>query len=300
MIRIVLKGGLGNQMFQYALGKTLSLIHETELYLDLSFLEFKPPLISLTPLRDFTFRDFALDIFEITDLRGSLFSSEFAKKYFSYPSTFLYHRYIKKNYLKQSPNPYIFDPKILTSGPDVALEGYWNNYKYFERFEGEVRKIFDPDKLYNKKYQNIETEIKERKNSVSIHLRRGDYLNKKHQNVYVELSSFYINAVKYIKSNLDRPFFYIFSEDNPEWLESVVKLDKSEYKIIDSVFAGQKNKTHFRLMTLCKNNVISNSTYSWWAAYLNKNSDKIVITPKNWMQKFSFENIPSWVVLENK
>ncbi len=298
MIRVILKGGLGNQMFQYALGKSLALKYDVPLKLDLSFLKFRLPFKRLTPLKGFTYRDYDLDLFGIKDRVETIFNNDPLDKYFSYPLIFFHSKFFERSYLAEGTDPYKFQPKVLESGPEVTLEGFWNNYRYFEGYKKEIVNIFDTEKLFDPKYGRFEEEIKDRKNSVSIHIRRGDYLNDKHRHVYITLSDFYKRAVDYLMDKLEDPYFYIFSESNPEWLGSLIKLDKNQYRIVGKELSGYKNRSHFRSMSLCHHNIISNSTFSWWAAYLNKNKNKIVVSPKKWMYKYEFDNVKSWVAIE--
>ena len=299
MIKVILKGGMGNQMFQYALGKSLALKNNTDLYLDLSFLKTRIPFKEYTPLKGFTYRDYDLDLFGVRDSIGTLFSNDFLNKYFSYFLASGYNRLINKNYVKEGPNLYEYKPEILKKGENTTLEGFWNNYKYFKDYEKEISEIFDTHKLFDSKFDKFEQEIKGQENSVALHIRRGDYLNDKHISVYVGLGAKYFrSAIDLMRSKLKNPYFYIFSKDDPDWFESELTLDKKEYTLVTNDYSGYKNRSHFRFMSICKHAIISNSTYSWWAAYLNKNPKKLVITPSKWQYDYKFENVPSWIALD--
>jgi len=294
MIRVILKGGLGNQMFQYAHGKALALKHNVPLYLDLSFLKTKIPFKKRGPLKNFTYRNYDLDLFGVKDESGTIFNNNFLDKYFSYAVTLGKGLIFRKNYVWEGKNPYMYDSAISEKGPNLTLDGFWNSPKYFEQYKKEILEIFHTDKLFDPKYKAFEKEISDHKSSVSIHLRRGDYLNSKHKNIYVTLNDYYIRAIKILKDKVESPFFYIFSEEDSSWIKDFLKLNLDEYAIVNKKLSGYKNRSHFRFMSLCTHNIIANSTYSWWPAYLNKNEDKVVVAPNRWHKKYDFKNIKSW------
>lgn len=298
MVRTILKGGLGNQMFQYSVGKSLALKYDTQLFLDISFLKLRIPFKNVTPLRDFTYRDYALDIFGIEDIVGTAFNNDALDKFVSYPLTHYYHKVFDRNYFQEGADPYLFRPEILERGPNTTIEGFWNNHKYFKKFEKVIKDIFNPDKLIDDKFNKFEQEIKNKTNPVAIHIRRGDYLRKKQSSTYVTLEKYYKKAIDYMRKRVESPFFYIFSQTDHTWIRSYLGLDKDEFMVVDNSLSGYKNRSHFRFMTLCEHNIISNSTFSWWAAYLNEHKDKVVITPRRWMHKYEFDHIKSWVILE--
>jgi hypothetical protein len=293
MIRTTLKGGLGNQMFQYAAAKSLAIEKSTELYLDLSFLTLR------LPIKGFTVRDYELDLFGITDKTGTFFENIFADKYFSYPFELFINKSLNKEFIVEGEDPYEFNGKFFDLSSNATLEGYWNNPKYFEKHAHTIKKAFDLDKFYDGKFDEIESKIKN-SNSVSVNIRRGDYLNSKHKDIFIFLDeNYYKEAIFKIRERIEKPHFFVFSYDDPQWFEETFKMDKSEYTMMGKEYVGEKFKTYLRLISLCKNNIISNSTFAWWGAYLNKNQNKIVVSPKKWMQKYDFENLPEWITLEN-
>jgi hypothetical protein len=133
----------------------------------------------------------------------------------------------------------------------------------------------------------IASEIK-MKNSVSIHIRRGDYLhNKKNTSLYATCNSkYYFEAIKIINSSVEKPFFFVFSDDIP-WAKKIFK-NMRNFKFITGN-CGELSYIDMQLMSLCKHQIIANSTFSWWAAWLNKNDNKIIISPKNWFLKNNFD-----------
>lgn len=294
MIKVILKGGLGNQMFQYAAAKSLAIETNTDIYIDLSFMK------NRIPIKDFTFREYELEeFFNINEQSGTLLKNDFLDKYFSYPLELIYNKYLNKNYYAEGTNPYSFDSNFFDLKDGTTIEGYFNNPKYFEKHEEVIKEIFDTRKLYDKNFQQIEDKIKS-SNSISINIRRGDYLNTKHKDVFVFLDeNYYKTAIRKIRDKIDNPHFFVFSYDDPEWFANTFQMNQSEYTMMNKEYVGDKFKSYLRLISLCKHNIISNSTFAWWGAYLNKNSKKTVISPKRWMKDYSFNTPKSWIEIEN-
>ena len=159
--------------------------------------------------------------------------------------------------------------------------GGWHCEKYFLPVEAEVRNSFkfDFDKL-NEYSKSILREI-DRFNSVSIHIRREDYLSEENYNVFGCVTSieYYKKAIDYIKQKVDSPVFFIFTNDY-DWV--VNNFNQQEFRIITGNVAEDSWKD-MCLMSRCKHNINTNSTFSWWAAWLNSNSNKIVICPKEFI-----------------
>jgi hypothetical protein len=272
MIIVKLKGGMGNQMFQYALGRALSLKYNVSLGLDLSY------LLYVTPRLGFTFRDYDLDIFnikaEIISSPKIPFVNRFFKgkigRLFDYARRFLFSN-------KETEASWHFKPSILNIGPDAYLDGYWQSPKYFENIEDIIRADFT---LKNKLPTNIENlkEIIEKENSLCVHVRRGDYIKSKVHNITGK--EYYDNAVEKMKSLIMIDKIYVFSDDI-KWCEENMKFDLPTM-FVGNEYAGQKAEGHMVLMSACKNFIIPNSSFSWWGAWLSNNPDKVVIVPKKW------------------
>lgn len=259
MITTRLKGGLGNQMFQYALGRALSLEHVVPLTLDLGF------LLSRSSRSNFTPRNYGLDVFNI--------SAEIIKEK---------ENFLKKICRKVLPLPgkekfFSFDPKILKLGPNVYLDGYWQSPKYFEKYAEIIRKDFTLEEPLVGKSAELLEEIKNCA-SVGIHVRRGDYVGNARHPVLDE--SYYKRGLEYIsrKSKIDK--IYIFSDDMGWCKENLQFNHPTAY--VGTEHAGKYGEGHMVLMSNCKNFVIANSTFSWWGAWLAQNPDKTVVAPQKW------------------
>ena len=263
MIIIKIKGGLGNQLFQYAVGRALALHHRLPLKLDLTI--FKTYKLHRYLLDQFAIQADIATEDEIIKLKGRnnvLFSAlrkaGFVKR---------------KSYLKEKRSSY-FDVSVFKND-DVYLDGYWQNELYFSDIREEllrdltsISSISDLGVFY--------MEGIKKSNSVSLHVRRGNYLNLKNFNV-LDID-YYMKAVEYIRKNVEKPTFYIFSDDL-EWC-------KNSLGFLDNCIFVDSTKTEIddlKLMSFCKHNIIANSSFSWWGAWLNQNCKKTVIAPKGWL-----------------
>ena len=154
---------------------------------------------------------------------------------------------------------------------NVELSGYFQSGKYFVNFRNEVLELFSPDEETKNKIDSFFNEYKKIE-TCSIHVRRGDYVYLKdfHENQTLE---YYIDSVKHFS---DDCLFLIFSDDI-NWCEENLNFIKNKIFIYDFLDYEQ-----LYLMSLCNHNIIANSTFSWWGAWLNKNKNKKIICPKKW------------------
>jgi hypothetical protein len=257
MIIVQTTDGLGNQLFQYAIGRRLSILHKTRLFIDSShFINFRH--------RKFSLQNFKTNFEEITSYK---------KLAVKYPVSVLKLKAGCFTKIQEKERS-IVDIGEFTS--NSFLSGYWQNELYFKNIRQvllEEIQLKEKNRTLNQFQKNIDNS-----NSVSIHIRRGDFLELKNKNIFKLLDiDYYKQAVQIIKSKISNPQFYIFSDDidwtknNMTFLEHPVYVDRR---------TGLKDYEELILMSHCKHNIIANSTFSWWAAWLNKSSDKIVIQPK--------------------
>lgn len=267
MIYINLKGGLGNMMFQIAAAKAISLCKKT----------------------DYSFPNLKLHLNYLSSEKEYNPNVNYCSEYLKLP--FLKNAKTENSFLPLTTItfPFHFEEKnIYTS--NVRIDGFFQSEKYFEKYKNEIMDLFSPDddivSFLEKKYIDIQ-QIKK----TSIHVRRGDYIkNNKHH--YLQDFSYYQKAIDYLDSETDK--FIIFSDDM-KWCK--------ENFIGEKYFFVENEKDYFELylMSLCSNNIISNSSFSWWGAWLNKTPNKIVISPKNWfgvaLQNLNTEDIipKNWI-----
>jgi len=160
----------------------------------------------------------------------------------------------------------------------LYLSGCFQSEKYFRRFERDIRNEFSFSDFVNEKNIKIKGEI-EKSNSISIHIKKGGYTQSNFRGGCP--MSYYNQAIEYLAQRISNPFFFVFS-DEPEW--AVENLKTSHNVIFISHNTDKDSFLDLQLMSLCKHNIIANSSFGWWAAWLNVNPDKIVISPKLWYE----------------
>lgn len=273
MVIVRLMGGLGNQMFQYAAARNMAIRNKMEVKLDIS------ALLDKSPRENFTFRDYELEVFNI---KSEIASSEEIKRFL--PETLDFNFRIKQklgftNVIKEHNHK--VSSKYFSNSSECYLWGYWQNDKYFESVSNQIIQDFTvKDNYYRSSFLEFQHEVQSC-NSVAIHIRRGDYvlneaINKRHGSCSID---YYLKSIELIKRKVADPKLYIFSDDL-EWSKRNIITD------LPTTFSeNSENKVSFEdmyLMSLCKHNIIANSSYSWWGAWLNQNKEKIVIAPNHW------------------
>ena len=249
MIVTQIIGGLGNQMFMYAAGRRLANKLGTEFKMD------------ITGYRYYDLHKYGLKIFNIKE------------RY--------YDQGVEASNLKIPQEVgFSFQPNILNLSDNTYLKGYWQSDKYFKDIADIIKKEFIVVSPISQKNSYIYTHIRD-ENSVSLHVRRTDYITSPPTHAVHGTCgpNYYRDAVEYFKTKIGKDIhFYVFSDDIA-WCESSLKLKNSTF-----VNWGNPNYEDFRLMVSCKYHIIANSTFSWWAAWLNRDKDKIVVAPKEWFR----------------
>ena len=262
MLVCKLSGGLGNQLFQYATAITVS--DNDIIKFDLSYFSDKKSF-NLSIL-DFGIKIDEADKKEIHKLSGK--NTKFTNFLKRHLGKYFYPQYFKEKE-RTVFDESIFDPRV------GYLDGYWQNEKYFLSNRDKLVKLFDLEfhneaRIFEKKIINC--------NSVSIHVRRGDYL--KHPEIGVLDLDYYKNAIKNLEEKYNDLHFFIFSNDI-DWCRVNMKfLNGKKYEFCSGLY---RESDELILMSRCDHNIIANSSFSWWAAWLNQNTDKVVISPKKWM-----------------
>ena len=183
-----------------------------------------------------------------------------------------------KRRIVQEPH-YHFSADFFKIKKDAYLQGYWQSEKYFYDIRdillNELTLKFDPDRDNKKHLKDIINS-----ESVSIHVRRGDYVKNPHTRAYHGICSldYYKRALKKIGSLVENPKYYVFSDD-PDWTKENLKI---KGKVVFIINNSNKEYEDLRLMRACKHNIIANSTFSWWGAWLGEYKNKIVIAPEKW------------------
>ncbi|MCL2389066.1 MAG: alpha-1,2-fucosyltransferase [Elusimicrobia bacterium] len=289
MKAVKLAGGLGNQMFQYAFAKAHQHKHKTPVLFDKTVyhpaynrsfdlahfnckMEFTTPAKNRWPkiLRKLLKRD------------GKKFKSNFGAHYF--------------NDVKES-HGLKFYPHLLENTDNAYYAGCFQSEKYFIDIRDILLKDFTLKEKLNAANSAILEDIKS-KNSVSLHIRRGDYITVNNGIHFAVEQDYYQKAVSYIAEKIKYPYFFVFSDD-AKWCKENLKLELPMQIVnINDALHGFYD---LELMKNCKHNIIANSTLSWWGAWLNENRDKVVIMPQKWnlLDTSTYENIfpQGWIKL---
>ncbi len=292
-----LAGGMGNQMFQYALGRKLSIKNNVPLYLDLTFLNHRVKLPEfLRP--HFVFHDLKLDVFNIkADIANPAQIGFWNRPFLSGKIMILIDAILRKLALFPGwEKSFSFNKKILDLGPGTYLEGYWQSEKYFKDISETLRKDFSLKAPLSGKAAELYKEIRNCA-SLCIFVRRKDMADKSfHGTVPIE---YYRAGIEYIKKRQPIEKIYVFSDDN-EWCRQNLKFEYPTL-IAEKECSGKKWEGHLILMSAGRNFIIANSTFSWWSAWLSDNPNKIVVAPKQWFGNNRLDDsdlIPeSWVRL---
>ncbi|NCS98924.1 alpha-1,2-fucosyltransferase [Candidatus Parcubacteria bacterium] len=282
MLTTNLKGGLGNQMFQYATGRYISVKSGVELYLDTNWF-FKKDILNSD-----TKRKFELDKFNI---KGQISDPDQARK-IKYPYGSLSKilskfekKFLDKYYLDYHPQLLKEIQEKLKKDPNtnIYLNGFFQSEKNFAEIRPLLLQEFQlKPEFITQKVKEFEKQI-ENNNSVSIHIRRGDYAqNPKTLKIHGLCPiSYYRDAIDLIIKTVENPHFFIFTDD-VAWAKENLKISDPHTFVSGNDLSGPQE---LWLMSKCQHNIIANSSFSWWGAWLNQNPTKHVIAPEKWTVK---------------
>lgn len=274
MLLVKLQGGLGNQMFQYAAGKSLSK-NKKHVYLDHHFLD-----TNNTDTDHFTSRGYELYIFKNLKARKAktwqVRSFKSKSVYFIILRSFLQSS-IK--YIQQQENEYILFSS-LKGIKHLYLDGYFQSENYFKNNREAILKDFQFP-LLDPVNETLRKKISSTPNTVSVHIRRGDYLKSKRiLDIHGVLPiAYYLKAINILQAKCPLIALFIFSDDI-EWAKANLKLDNINLSFIDNNQGGDHWKD-MALMSYCKHHIIANSSFSWWGAWLSENNGH-VFAPYQW------------------
>lgn len=270
MVIIKMIGGLGNQMFSYAFGRSMALRRQEKLKLDLRW--YDDVHAGEVP------REYVMENYRIMAERAS--DAEIAA---NQPGRI--YKYWDKLQRIIYPDYHIRCHEGILKSKRIYFKGFFQSYKYFEEFSETIGQELALRNELTGVAKQVEDDITH-SNSVSIHIRRGDVVTNEKVNAAWGLMSmaYYERAMNYMAEKIANPKFFVFTDD-PEWAEENFKLP---FDI--AVVSGHRfhETIDMHLMSSCRHNIIANSTFSWWGAWLNKNPRKIVIRPSQW---FKIKNI---------
>jgi hypothetical protein len=270
-LTVCCQGGLGNQLFQFIIGYILAKKNKINLRINIERYNSYNRQFELDRFPEIR----KLNIVKIKDHK--LYKILKILGVYKVINYFFYDNKIFEN------SPFIFNEDFLKEKivKNVSITGYFQSEKYFIHYKKIVLKLFRFPKIKDKLHQKYLNLINN-KNSVAIHIRRGDYLNDpKVRYIHGILGSdYYKKSISYIKKKLKNPFFFIFSDDIELVKKNFSFFNNKKYIFIDT----KSSINDLYLMSNCKHFIIANSTFSWWGAWLSKNKYKIVCAPKRWLR----------------
>lgn len=292
-------GGLGNQMYQYALARNLSILNNNAQI-----------LFNKDYFRD-NYRDFELDKLNIKGHEASpdtVFDFDNGSMFKPLGRLIEKIPWIRVKDAIRRPfnnvfteNGMKFNPDVLKLRGNVYLKGYWASYKYFRDIRDVLVEDFEFKSEMNDKNKAMADKIISTDCSVALHVRRGDYISLKGARAVFcspYEDGYYNRAIFEVENKFENPFFFLFSDD-PEWVRQNIKVNHQS--VVVNINSGSDSYWDMKLMSLCKHNIISNSTFSWWGAWLNQYPEKHVIAPRKWMNIKDFkleDTIPEdWLIL---
>lgn len=283
-------GGLGNQMFQYAFGRRLAEKHSAELKLDLGFYSDKKLNSSYGAVREYDLEMFNIREAIATDDEIARLSKRTTNRQIDRLLDKILG--VKETVLRE-PH-YHFSQAAFNAPDNRYLIGYWQSEKYFADIENVIRADFTFREPPSKKASEILERVKN-SNSVGVHVRRGDFLVHPLNGVYGV--DYYRIGEQHITERVSDPHYFVFSDDI-EWCRDNLRF-AGPTEFVDDEFDGHKLRDDFRLISACKHFIIANSSFSWWAAWLGENADKVVVAPHSWALDQTIDKsemyLPGWI-----
>lgn len=276
-VTVEVKGGLGNQLFQFSIGYSLSRHYDCDLYLNTSFYnnnqDRELDLIKYNlPFKQSTYFQNLLLGAKTSSLNKVIHKIGVGKLIF-------------KNYVEEDKS-FNFQEDIFYLEGNLYLNGYWQNPKYFENYLSDLSHLLKTS-FENNIFCQYQELISTTKNSVALHIRRGDYVDIETTSLIHETCdlNYYIRAIQTVRQRLFEPKFFVFSDDilwckkNLDFIDNMVFIDQTSESLQD-----------FELIKMCRHSILSNSTFSWWASLLGAHDKKLTILPKYWQRDIQTRN----------
>lgn len=279
MIFVDIMGGLGNQLFQYAAAKSLAIDKNTELLINLEDYEKEDA-------KKVDHVEFKLNHFNI-DLDNMITTPDEIKNYGN----------VNEIIEPLSSHNFVNYINLNKYESNIHLKGYWQDERYFKHNSNAIKHDLTITTPPNKRNKSLLDEINNSE-SICLSFRRGEYLDSYFIGQYgICTKDYYKNAIKFISKIVEKPVFFIFSDDT-DWITDNVKLD---YPTIPVNINGVGYEyEELRLMANCNHFILANSSFSWWGAWLSNNINKKVFAPTPWFNSFTKQHIlcPDWIHLK--
>lgn len=293
MVIARIMGGLGNQMFQYAMARRLAYVNDAELKLDIHWYQNNPG------------RAYELDRFNIIARYAA--RSECRQYSKANRITRKMHRVLARHFPALHPSGYIiegafeFNNHAFSSKPPVYIEGNWQSEKYFADIKDIILREFTLRSEVDPENRRMAESVQDC-NSVAVHIRRGDYVEeRKNTKVYARCSlDYYRQAIETVAARHQELRLFVFTDDRA-WAVNNIRFDLPTTLVRHN--DPDRGIMDMWLMSQCRYHIIANSTFSWWGAWLCRQSDKIVIAPSRWFldrNMTTSDLIPGdWIILQN-
>ena len=282
MIITRISAGLGNQLFQYATARAISVKLNRKLFLDNSWYDYIKSIEDHSNPNATTIRYFLLNYFNIQSRAINKIHLNWIKRLEIRSNNSRFYKFLLdgplNNFSYTTINHNNFSLESIQKYPHVYLTGYWQNNDIIEEYKN---LIYNDLILKHPLSANNQTYLKSinTTNSVAIHFRRGDYQSKpKSRDVHASCSNnYYYKGIEHLRNKINNLHYFIFSDDRT-WVKNNLDFNANT-TFIDN---NGPSYEHLFLMSQCKHQITANSTFSWWAAWLNMNPEKIIITPQYW------------------
>ena len=296
MVIAKLISGLGNQLFQYAIGRQIAIANGVDLKLDTSF--FAGQHLRSYKLHHYNINAEIAPADDVAALLKRYTGKSLPDKVYRRVERLLPKRYT--HYFKEK-EWWGYEPELLKASGSVYLEGYWQHHKYFDHLSPGILKELTLKEAHGPESKALLAEISQAPSSVAIHVRRGDYVSDTNTYNFMGVLpvAYYNQAISYIGRRVPSPVYYVFSDD-PEWAKCHLKADAPLHFV--TIADGSKDYLELDLMSKCRHNIIANSSFSWWGAFLNNHPGKIVVAHNKWVIPDDVNariklQFPSWVKL---
>lgn len=280
MVYVRLKAGMGNQMFQYAFGRLMAHKLGTKVKIDLSL------LLDRARGKDYVYRNYDLTIFEVPNdfvIAPKILKTLYRTKSSKVCKMVRNQIARGKNYIKE-PHFEVSEEILNNPKDNTIYEGWWQSEQYFQSIEEEIRQVFSFKNPILEKSKTLVNEI-ESTQAICLNVRRTDFVST--SNLNVTNKDYFVQAAEKMASMVEQPHFFIFSDD-VEWCAENLNLNYPT-TLVSHEHKGEKFGNYMQLMKACKHFIIPNSSFAWWAVWLNQHKNKIVIAPKNWFNDNQYD-----------
>jgi len=292
MVIVQIRSGLGNQMFQYAVGRQLAIRNNSQLRLDTSF-------YADYQLRRFELDSFAIEATKLNRAERILLRGALGHRFPTLGR--IAGSVLGGPVAEREDQQNGFDESITKVNGNIYLRGFWQSWKYFSDIRPQLQREFTVRSAIPERDKEMEAQISDSQ-SICIHIRRGDYVsNPETAKIFGTCTiDYYRSAVELIRARIENPRFFVFSDD-PDWCES--NFASYAHCTFSRPSPDRLPALDLRLMTMCRHFILSNSTFGWWAAWLAAAPAKTVVAPQNWYRagwttKDLFPR--EWILLQNE